>query len=63
MLVLTRKVNEVIRVGDDIEIRIVDIRGDKVRVGVEAPKDVPINREEIHQEILREREQERDASE
>lgn len=47
MLVLSRKKNEVIRIGTDIIITIVDIRGDKVRLGFEAPKDVPIHRQEV----------------
>ena len=54
MLVLSRKKNEIIMVGDDIKIMIIDIRGDKVRVGIEAPKEVPVHREEVYQEIQRE---------
>jgi len=53
MLVLTRKVSESIMVGDDIEIMIVDIRSDKVRIGVRAPKDVPIHRMEVFEAIKR----------
>ena len=51
MLVLSRKVNEVIRINDDIAVTIVDIRGDKVRVGIEAPKSVPVHRDEIYRLI------------
>ncbi len=47
MLVLSRKRDEVIRINDDIRIVVVDIRGDKVRLGFEAPKDVSIHREEV----------------
>ncbi|MCL2006285.1 MAG: carbon storage regulator [Planctomycetaceae bacterium] len=43
MLVLTRKVDESIIIGDDIEVTIVDVRGDRVRVGVTAPKNVPVH--------------------
>lgn len=47
MLVLTRKVQERIRIGDDIELCVVEIRGDRVRIGVAAPKEVRILRTEI----------------
>ena len=48
MLVLSRKKNQVIKIGDDIEVVVVDIRGDKVRLGITAHTDVPIHREEIY---------------
>ena len=48
MLVLTRKVNEAICVGANIRIVVVDVRGDKVRLGIAAPKEVIVDREEIH---------------
>lgn len=47
MLVLSRKVNESIVINNDITIHVVEIRGNKVRLGVEAPKDVPVHRQEI----------------
>lgn len=47
MLVLSRKKHEVIVVGGDIKIYVVEIRGDKVRLGIEAPGDVPVDREEV----------------
>jgi carbon storage regulator len=47
MLVLTRKKDQSIVIGDDIKITIVDIRGDKVRLGIEAPKTVPVHRQEV----------------
>jgi len=53
MLVLSRKREESIRIGDEIVITIVDIRGDKVRLGVEAPKDVPVHRQEVYEAIQR----------
>lgn len=53
MLVLTRKRNESIMIGDNIVITIVDIRGDKVRLGIEAPNDVPVHRQEIYDAIRR----------
>lgn len=55
MLVLSRKVNEAIIVaGGEIVIRVVDIRGDKVRIGVEAGRDIPVHREEVHLAMERE---------
>lgn len=51
MLVLSRKKNEVIRIGDDIEVVIVDIRGDKCRVGITAPKQVPVHRAETFEDM------------
>ena len=47
MLVLSRKKNEVIDIGNEISICVVDIRGDKVRLGIVAPKDVSVNRREV----------------
>ncbi len=47
MLVLTRKVGQRIRIGDEITITLVRIQGDKVRVGIEAPRDIAIHREEV----------------
>lgn len=54
MLVLSRKKNESIVIGTDIEIVVVEVRGDKVRLGVQAPKDVPIHRREVFEAIARE---------
>lgn len=51
MLVLSRKKNESIIIDDQIVITVVEIRGDKVRLGIEAPRDVPIHRSEIHDAI------------
>lgn len=53
MLTLTRKVGESIRIGDDIEIIVKEIRRNQVRIGVVAPRDVPIHREEIYDAIQR----------
>ena len=49
MLVLTRKVGEEIVIGDNIRLAVVDIRGDKVRIGVSAPKEVVVDRQEVHE--------------
>jgi len=55
MLVLSRKQDEKIIIGDSITLMVVAIQGDKVRLGIEAPKDVSIHREEVYQAIQRER--------
>ena len=54
MLVLSRKRNESIVINNNVTVTIVDIRGDKVRVGIEAPKDIPVHRREIYDAIQRE---------
>ena len=51
MLVLSRKKNESIVINDDITIVVVEIRGDKVRLGIEAPKEVPVHRNEVYEAI------------
>jgi carbon storage regulator len=53
MLVLSRKRNESIIIDGNIVVTVVDIRGDKVRLGIEAPKDVPIHRSEVYEAIKR----------
>ena len=54
MLVLSRRRDETIMIGDEIEVIVVDIRGDKVRLGITAPKSVPVHRKEIYEAIQRE---------
>jgi len=51
MLVLSRHRDESIMIGDDIVITIVDIRGDKVRLGIDAPTDIPVHRQEVYDAI------------
>lgn len=53
MLVLSRRIDECIIIGDDIEVRVVDIRGDKVRIGITAPLNVTVHRAEIYEKIVR----------
>ena len=53
MLVLSRKKNESIVINNDITIVVVEIRGDKVRLGIEAPKEVPVHRREVYEAIKR----------
>ena len=62
MLVLSRKRNEQIRIGDDIVIAVVDIRGDKVRLGILAPKEVPVHRQEVYDAIKQEQDQRKSES-
>lgn len=54
MLVLSRKTNQEICIGDDIRVMVIEIRGDKVRLGVFAPRDVPVHRHEVYDVIKRE---------
>lgn len=54
MLVLSRHRDESIMIGDDVVVTIVDIRGDKVRLGIDAPQDIPVHRQEVYEAIKRE---------
>ena len=54
MLVLTRKSNQSIMIGDDIEVSVLAIMGEKVRIGIQAPRDVPVFRKEVYLEIQQE---------
>jgi carbon storage regulator len=54
MLVLSRQRDETIMIGDDIEVTVVDIRGDKVRLGITAPKEISVHRKEVYDAIRRE---------
>jgi carbon storage regulator len=56
MLVLTRKSNQSIMIGDDIEVSVLSIMGEKVRIGIQAPRDIPVFRKEVYLEIQQERE-------
>jgi carbon storage regulator len=55
LLVLTRKSNQSIMIGDDIEVSVLAIMGEKVRIGIQAPRDVPVFRKEVYLEIQSER--------
>ncbi len=54
MLILTRKVGETLMIGDQVEVTILSIKGNQVRIGVNAPKEIPVHREEIYARIKRE---------
>lgn len=62
MLVLSRQRDESIFIGDNIKITVVDIRGDKVRLGIEAPTEIPVHRQEVYEAIQRENQQRNGAS-
>lgn len=62
MLVLSRQRDESIIIGDNIVITIVDIRGDKVRLGIEAPTEIPVHRREVYEAIQREQKAARGGS-
>ena len=57
MLILTRKLGEMIRIGDDVTVRVIEVRGSQIRLGVEAPPTVRIYREEIYKAIRQQNEQ------
>lgn len=56
MLILTRRVGETLMIGDDVTVTVLGVKGNQVRIGVNAPKDVSVHREEIYERIKREKE-------
>ncbi len=61
MLILTRRAGEALRIGDDIEVTVMAVNGSQVRIGINAPRDVAVDREEIAERKRRDREAERPA--
>ena len=57
MLILTRRVGETVMIGNDVTVTVLGVKGNQVRVGVNAPKDVAVHREEIYERIKREQDQ------
>ncbi|HCL3609217.1 carbon storage regulator CsrA [Pseudomonas aeruginosa] len=58
MLILTRRVGETLMVGDDVTVTVLGVKGNQVRISVNAPKEVAVHREEIYQRIQKEKDQE-----
>lgn len=56
MLILTRRIGETLNIGDNVQVTVLGIKGNQVRIGVNAPKDVPVHREEIYERIKKEKE-------
>ena len=61
MLVITRRQKEALVIGDDIMVVVLGVKGDEVRIGIRAPREVSVHREEVYERVLREREEKKTA--
>ena len=54
MLILTRRIGETLNIGDEVQVTVLGIKGNQVRIGIDAPKNVPVHRQEVYERIKRE---------
>lgn len=62
MLILTRRIGESVNIGSDVQVTVLGINGRHIRVGVQAPREIPVHREEVYERINKERDKERESN-